>query len=253
MFTQIVMQAFRSVFVALLIISVFPRWCGADESKVDASVRTALQTQSTVAVVISLRDEPPGEQISDAVKAQFRPDIEAKSAEIRDRIRPFHQRALPQNVKAEVREMHESLNRQINQMRQEMIRRLKNNVAASQQRVRTVIENAGGTVYAEVAIVNIMGARLSATAVTQIAALDDVTRIVLEPVQVPALAGSAPIIYAPRFWDAKYDGGIYDVAIVERDGVEDEHPYLRSKVAGKLIERKPNELEPTGNHGTQWQ
>ena len=252
MFTQTAMQAFRSVFVALLIISVFPRLCAADESKVDASVRTALQTQSTVSVVISLREEPPGEQISDAVKAQFRPDIDAKAAEIRDRIRPFTRRnqALPQNVKAEVREMHESLNRQINQMRQEMIRRLKNNVAPNQQRVRTVIENAGGTVYAEVAIVNIMGARLSATAVTQIAALDDVTRIVLEPVQVSGLAGSAPIIYAPRFWDAGYNGGVYDVGIIEEDGVEDEHPYLRSKVAGKLIERLPTVDEPVGNHGT---
>ena len=41
MFTQTVMQAFRSVFVALLIGSVFPRWCAAQESKVDASVLTA--------------------------------------------------------------------------------------------------------------------------------------------------------------------------------------------------------------------
>ena len=89
MFTQNVMQAFRSVFVALLIGSVFPRWCAADESKVDASVRTALQTQSTVSVSISLGDKPPGKQISDAVKAQFKPAIEAKAAEIRDRIRPF--------------------------------------------------------------------------------------------------------------------------------------------------------------------
>ncbi len=255
MFTQNVMQAFRSVVVALLIISVLARWCAADESKVDASVRTALQTQSTVEVVISLRDEPPGEQISDAVKAEFEPGIDAKAAEIRARIRPFHQRnqALPPNVKAEVRVMHESLKTQTGQMHRELIRRLKNNVAPSQQRVRTVIENAGGTVYAEVAIVNIMGARLSATAVTQIAALDDVTRIVLEPVQVPALADSAPIIYAPRFWEAGPDGGMHNVDIVDRDGVEDERPYLRSKAAGKLIERYPNKPEPTGNHGTQWQ
>ena len=42
MFTQNAMQAFRSVVVALLICSVFPRWCAAqEESKVDASVLTA--------------------------------------------------------------------------------------------------------------------------------------------------------------------------------------------------------------------
>ena len=131
MFTQNVMQAFRSVFVALLIGSVFPRWCAADESKVDASVLTALQTESTISVAISLRDKPPSKQISDAVAAEFEPAIEAKAVEIRARIRPFHQRnrALPPNVKAEVRVMHESLDRKTGQMRREIGRRLKNHVA----------------------------------------------------------------------------------------------------------------------------
>ena len=202
MFTQNAMRAFRTVLVALLIGSVFPRWSAAqEESKVDASVLTVLQTQSTVSVAISLGDKPPSRQISDPVKAQFKPTIEAKAAEIRARIRPFHQRnqALPPNVKAEVRVMHESLDRQTGQMRREIGRRLENYVAPSQQRVRTAIEKAGGTVYAEVALGNIMGARLPATAVNQIAALDDVKRIELDPVVVPMLEDSAPIIYAPRF------------------------------------------------------
>ena len=113
MFTQNARQALRSVFVALFIFSVFPRWCAAEESKVDAGVRTALQTQSTVSVAIYLKDRPPSKQISDAVKAQFEPNIEAKAPEIRARIRPFHRQnqPLPPNVKAEVREMHESLDR----------------------------------------------------------------------------------------------------------------------------------------------
>ena len=240
MFTQNPMQAFRSVFVALLML------CAADESKVDASVLTALQTQSTVKVSISLGDKPPGKQISDAVKAQFKPAIEAKAAEIRDRIRPFtrRNRALPPNVKEAVREMHESLDRQTHQMRREIGRRLENYVAPSQQRVRTAIESAGGTVYAQLALGNRIGAQLSATAVTQIAALDEVERIQLDPVVAPRLAGSAPIIYAPRFWDAGYNGGVYDVGIVENASVEDEHSRLRSKAAGKLIERPPNAGDP---------
>ena len=255
MFTQNAMRAFRSVLVALLIISVLARWCAADESKVDASVRTALQTQSTVSVTISLQDRPPSTQISDAVKAQFQPDIRAKYAEIRARTRPFRQRnrALPPDVRAEVRAMHESLDRQTHQMRREIGRRLKNYVAPSQQRVRTAIENAGGTVYAEVAIGNLMGAQLSATGVTQIAALRDVKRIELDSAPVPALADSAQIIYVPRFWKDGPDGGMHNVDIVDRQGVEDERPYLRSKAAGKLIERHPNKPEPTGNHGTRWQ
>ena len=253
MFIQNPMQAFRSVFVALLIGSVFPRWCAADESKVDASVRTAAQTQSTVSVAIYLQDEPPSGQISEEVKTRFQPNIRAKSTEIRNRIRPFTRgnQALPPNVKAEVGVMHESLDTQTRQMRREIGRRLKNHVAASQQRVRTAIENAGGTVHAQVALGNLMGAQLPATAVTQIAALDDVRRIGLDTTPPPALEGSAPIIYAPSFWNAGYDGGSYDVAILDNGSVDDEHPYLRSKAAGKLIERKPNEPEPTTNHATE--
>ena len=182
MFTQTAMRAFRSVVVALLIFSVFPRWSAVEENKVDASVLAAARTQSTISVAIYLQDQPPSKQISDAVKAQFQPNIEAKSAEIRDRIRPFSRRnqALPPNVKAEVRVMQESLDRLTHQMRREIGRRLKNYVAPSQQRVRTAIEKAGGTVYAEVSLGNIIGARLPATAVNQIAALDDVRRIALD-------------------------------------------------------------------------
>ena len=89
-------------------------------------------------------------------------------------------------------------------MRQEIGRRLKNHVAPSQQRVRTVIENVGDTVYAQVALGNIIGAQLSDTGVNRVAASDDVERIELDTVVVPELASSAPIIYAPRFWKAGY-------------------------------------------------
>ena len=147
--------------------------------------------------------------------------------------------------------MHESLDTQTRQMRREIGRRMKDHVSASQQRVRTAIENAGGTVYAQVSLGNLMGARLPATAVNQIAALNDVKRIGLDTTPPPALEGSARFIYASRFWDAGYDGGAYDVGILENGSVDDEHPHLRSKAAGKLIERKPNEPEPSTNHATE--
>ena len=69
-------------------------------------------------------------------------------------------------------------------------------------------------------------AQLPATAVTQIAALDDVRRIGLDTAPVPTLNSSAQIMYAPSFWNAGYDGGIHDIGVIEY-GV-DNHPYLRS-------------------------
>ena len=157
-----------------------------EDKKVAASVLEAVQTQSTIWVAIYLQDQPPSKQISDEVKAQFQPDINAKAAEIRDKIRPFHRQPLPPNVKAEVRVMHESLDTLTRQMRQEIGRRLKDYVSASQQRVRQAIEKAGGTVYAQVALGNIIGARLPATAVNQIAGLNDVRWIELDTAPVPA-------------------------------------------------------------------
>ena len=183
MFIQNARQAFRSVLAALLICAVFPTGSAAEDNKVDANVLAAIQTQSTVSVAIYLKDKPPSKQISDAVKAKFQPDIEAKAAEIRDKSRPFRRRnqPLPPNVKAELKVMHQSLDKQTGQMRREIGRRLKDYVAASQQRVRQAIEKAGGTVYAQVAIGNIIGAQLPATVVNQIAALNDVGRIELDP------------------------------------------------------------------------
>ena len=187
MFIQNARQAFRSVLAALLICSVFPTGSAAEDNKVDANVLAAIQTQSTVSVAIHLKDKPPSKQISDAVKAKFLPNIEAKAAEIRAKTRPFHRRnqPLPPNVKAELKVMHQSLDKQTGQMRREIGRRLKDYVSASQQRVRQAIEKAGGTVYAQVAIGNIIGAQLPATAVNQIAALNDVGRIELDPEVVP--------------------------------------------------------------------
>ena len=189
MFIQNARQAFRSILAALLICSVFPTRSAAEDNKVDANVLAAIQTQSTVSVAIHLKDKPPSKQISDAVKAKFLPDIEAKSTEIRDKTRPFHRRnqPLPPNVKAELRVMHQSLDKQTGEMRREIGRRLKDYVSASQQRVRQAIEKARGTVYAQVAIGNIIGAHLPATAVNQIAALNDVGRIELDPEVVPGV------------------------------------------------------------------
>ena len=101
MFTQNVTQAFRSVLAALLICSVFPTWSAAQKNKVDASVLAAAKTQSTVSVAIYLQDKPPSKKISEAVKAQFQPNINAKAVEIRNKIRPFRRQnqALPRMSK----------------------------------------------------------------------------------------------------------------------------------------------------------
>ena len=198
-------------------------------------------------MAIYLEDDPPSKQISDAVAAEFEPKINAKAAEIRDRIRPFRRQnqALPPNVKTEVGGCTKaSIGRpgRYWTAAEEPCRR--------QPAARTHSDRECGRHGLCTASTRQYHWRTTfGYAVTQIAASEDVKWIELDPVVVPGLADSAQIIYAPRFWDAGYDGGCYDVGIVDR-GVEDENRYLRSKAAGQLIERKPDDPEPTGHHGT---
>ena len=120
-------------------------------------------------------------------------------------------------------------------------------VSAGQERVREAIENAGGTVYAQVAVTNTVGAELPANAVVQIAGLAEVESIGLEIEGQPTLAHSVAAINAASFWNAGFDGGNYDIAILER-GIDSDHPDLRSVASGGLIKRNPNDESA---HGTQ--
>ena len=241
-------QAFPFILAVLLIGCIFPTGVFAQQGKIDADVLDAAKVQETVTVVIYLQDRPPSRQIAEGVKAQFRPNIDATSRQIRDRIRPFRRQRqpLPLNVKAEVRALHEALDNETRQMRQEIGQQLRNRVAGSQQRVREAIEQAGGTVYAQIAQTNEIEAELPANAVNQIAALPEVRRVGLDTEPVPALDVSAPTIRVSSFWNAGYDGGPYDIGIVEH-GVQKDHPDLRPD-NNECIERNPG---AEAIHGTK--
>ena len=61
------------------------------------------------------------------------------------------------------------------------------------------------------------------------------------------MAHSVAAINAASFWNAGFDGGNYDIAIVEH-GVDSDHPKLRSVASGRLIKRNPNKESA---HGTE--
>jgi serine protease AprX len=241
-------QVLPLILAALLIGCIFPTGTFAQLDKIEQAVLDAARVQETVEVIIRLQERPNREIVS-AVKAQFYPNIEATSRQIRDKIRPFRQQGqpLPLNVKGEVRALHEALDNETQQMRKEIYTQIWNRVSAAQGRVREAIENAGGTVYAQVAVTNTVGAELPANVVAQIAGLAEVESIGLETEGQPALAHSVAAINAASFWNAGFDGGNYDVAIVER-GVDSDHPDLRSVASGGLIKRNPNDESA---HGTQ--
>ncbi len=226
---------------------IFPTLSFAQRDKIDQAVLDAVETQETVAVIIYLQEQPNLE-ISPVVKAQFAPNIDAKADSIRNKINPFLQQGqpLPVNIKAEVKALHEDIDRETSQMRGQIYTQIWNRVSAGQGRVRQAIENAGGTVHAQTAVTNSIGAKVPALSMVQIAGLADVRSIEIASEAVPELAVSVPTTQVNSQWNAGYTGGTYDIGIVEW-GVA-EHPNLRSIASGKLIRRRD---EPGSAHGTQ--
>jgi uncharacterized lipoprotein YmbA len=121
MFAMNFRQALPFILAALLIGCIFPTKTFAQLDKIEQAVLDAARVQETVEVIIRLQERPNREIVS-AVKAQFYPNIEAKSLQIRDKVRPFRQQGqpLPLNVKAEVRVLHTEFDNETRQMRNEI-------------------------------------------------------------------------------------------------------------------------------------
>jgi hypothetical protein len=114
-------QTLPFILAALLIGCIFPTKAFAQLNKIEQAVLDAARVQETVEVIIRLQEQP-NRAIVSAVKAQFYPNIEAKSLQIRDKVRPFRQQGqpLPLNVKAEVRVLHTEFDNETRQMRNEI-------------------------------------------------------------------------------------------------------------------------------------
>ena len=168
-------------------------------------------------------------------------------------MRPFRQQkqALPVDVQAEVRALNENLDSTTDQMRRDIYTQIWNRVSGGQQRVREAIEKLGGTVQAQIAVTNAIGAEIPADVVNQIALLPEVRWIGKTSEPISLLDYSVPTIKASSFWDDGYTGGVHDVAIVDT-GVDPDHPYLPTVANGRLIQNDPASLvEPSDPHGTQ--
>ena len=252
MLSRYPMQAFRYILAVLIISSIFSTGAFAQGGKIAPAVLAAAQEQETVSVVIRLQDQP-SRQIAQAVQAQFFPNIEATAREIRNRVRPFRQQkqALPVDVQAEVRALNENLDSTTDQMRRDIYTQIWNRVSGGQQRVREALEKLGGTVQAQIAVTNAIGAEIPADVVNQIALLPEVRWIGKTSEPISLLDYSVPTIKASSFWDDGYTGGVHDVAIVDT-GVDPDHPYLPTVANGRLIQNDPASLvEPSDPHGTQ--
>lgn len=240
-------QYFRRAFMCMLvftIICIFPNWSFAVDGKVHPDVLAVAQELEEVKVIIRLQDQS-GHEIAQAVKAQHIPGIDAIAREVRALVRPFHEQKLPlpDDVRQQVKALLEELDSLTMQMRRDIRAQVWARISNEQGRVREAAENAGGTVQAQIVIINAIAAQLPSDAVNQIALLPEVRFIELDKEGGPELSSSVPTIRASSFWDAGYTGGSFDIGIVD-NGVDLDHPALISHPG---IKRNP---DAESRHGT---
>ncbi len=101
-------------------------------------------------------------------------------------------------------------------------------VAPSQARLAPLIEALGGTVTARTATVSILGARVPASRIGELAIHPLVARLDLDAPGAPELDNhKVSLGLTTGFWPAGVTGGVHDVGVLDT-GVQQNHPFLSS-------------------------
>ncbi len=114
------------------------------------------------------------------------------------------------------------------EMRREMMDRARPHLEASQAELVQAIEAMGGQVLYRHTILNAVTAAIPPQARAAIEARPEVAEVVDDQLMTGHLNVSVPSIGAGSWWSAGYDGGAYDIGVLD-SGVDDNHPALSSQ------------------------
>lgn len=211
-------------------------------SKLDPALAGSLGSSEVVPVTIILARQPLA-QVADEVQAQWMPRVRERSKEVRAILGKYtgprvfaNDEAMRRQAQAEAaavtsadRAAIKRINREakslLDEMRQEITRRMTAEVAFEQANVAASVQSLGGRVTYQHTLQNAVSARLPGTALQSMAAHPLVGRVVADVVGKASLNVSVPSIYASYFWNAGLDGGVWDAAICDT-GVDTGHPAL---------------------------
>lgn len=194
-------------------------------------------------IVIVILAEQPLQEVSRQVQVEYEVQYEALGAELRAIIpstwegesltREQESRItldVPE-ITPELREQIEALNLQVEaldkEVRQEILQRIQPRLEASQTELVQAIESMGGHILYRYTILNGVAATIPPEIKAALEARTDVVEIVDDQLMTGHLNVSVPSIYPSSWWSAGYDGGIWDVGIID-SGIDDTHPGLSS-------------------------
>ncbi len=219
-----------------------------------------LATQQTSLRVIIVFGEQPQRKIARTLNAKYEPNIDALAA----RVRSIHDKYLPKETmegkdkeieksqllsqyvtdadKKEIRTLNEQRDKLTSELRQQIGRESAAAVADVQKLYVDRIAHLGAKVQERYVTLNAVSAEIPASALKEIANLDGVAEVFYNAPGKEELNTQAQSLGATTWWSSGYDGGIWDVGVLD-SGVMETHAAL----AGHTIY---SNYAPNGEHGT---
>ncbi len=135
---------------------------------------------------------------------------------------------MTQSQKQQLKQLHQQLDMEMDLNRKQAFEAAVEQGRPVREQVRAMVERLNGQVTGGSAVMNCVGAVVPAEAIPDLAQSDSVERIVPDYPIVFDLDESACTLGADDFWNAGYDGGAYDAAVIDA-GIRETHHYLRYK------------------------
>lgn len=227
--------------------------------RIDPTLERLAAQQSSLPVIIVFGEQPQ-RKIARSLNAKYEPNIDALAA----RVRGIHDKYLPKETmegkdkeiersqllsqyvtdadKKEIRSLNEQRDKLTSELRQQIGRESAAAVADVQKLYVDRIAHLGAKVQERYVTLNAVSAEIPASALKEIANLDGVAEVFYNAPGKEELNTQAQSLGATTWWSTGYDGGIWDVGVLD-SGVMETHAAL----AGHTIY---SNYAPNGEHGT---
>lgn len=227
--------------------------------RIDPALERLAAQQASLPVIIVFGEQPQ-RKIARTLNEKYEPNIEALAG----RVRSIYDKYLPKETmegkdvevergkllsqyvtdadKKEIRALNEQRDKLTSELRQQIGRESAVAVADVQKLYVDRIAHLGAKVQERYVTLNAVSAEIPTSALKEIANLDGVAEVVYNAPGKEELNTQAQSLGATSWWSSGYDGGIWDVGVLD-SGVMETHPAL----AGHTIY---SNYAPNGSHGT---
>ena len=185
------------------------------------------QNDEQLPVIIILSKQNFSET-SKKIKEDYKPAIESKLKQL-DELDSEMEVNSSGNVNSQqiknYREIAKEIDEEMDKMRKDILEEQKLQIDSQQSEVKKYVEECGGIVTGDLTVINSVFAKINLSCIETLSQKEEIIAIYEDEKVDMKLNNAACTIGASSWYNAGYDGGIWDVAIVDT-GIDGNHPKL---------------------------